>query len=165
MEEALISDGEQGCPRSWSLYFPEDEHAVEDRRAVLLHELLSRLDSRAEWLANRLHPRQTTGRHCLSISFEELQNACQSSELSIALDLQPVEALACLGAAAHEVGSAVPAAQKCDQVCNSTCASTVVSWQHSYCNVIQKFNCMGWPCKTGSSWPSRQVSFQTGTQH
>ena len=112
MEEALISHREQGCPRSWSLYFPGDEHSAEDRRVVLLHELLSRLDSKAEWLASRLHPRQTTGRHSLSFSFVELQNACQDSELSIALDLQPVEALACLGAAAHEVGSAAPDAQK-----------------------------------------------------
>ena len=102
----MSPDQQQSCPRSWSLYFPEDEHAAEDRRAVLLHEILPRLSSQLDWLAGRLQPGQTTGRHRLSISFEELQNACHSSELLMALDMQPVEALACLGAAAHEVGSA-----------------------------------------------------------
>lgn len=103
MQQALTSNREVGPPRSWSLYFPEDEHAAEDRRAVLLQELIARLAPQAAWLADRLHAGQTTGRHRLLISFEELQNTCKSSELSIALDLQPVEALACLGAAAHEV--------------------------------------------------------------
>ena len=105
MQQALIRNREVGPPRSWSLYFPEDEYAAEDRKAVLLQDLLPRLAPQAAWLADRLHPGQTTGRHRLLISFEELQSTCKSSELSIALDLQPVEALACLGAAAHEVQS------------------------------------------------------------
>lgn len=105
MQQALITDRESGVPRSWSLYFPDDEHAAEDRRAVLLQDLLPRLAPQADWLASRLQPGQTTGRHRLLISFEELQNTCKSSELLVALDLQPVEALACLGAAAHEVQS------------------------------------------------------------
>lgn len=105
MQQALISNREAGPPRSWSLYFPEDEHAAEDRKAVLLQDLLPRLAPQAAWLADRLRPGQTTGRHCLLISFEELQHTCKSSELSTALDFQPVEALACLGAAAHEVQS------------------------------------------------------------
>lgn len=103
MQQALISDREVGPPRSWRLYFPDDEHAADDRRAVLLHDLLPRLAPQGAWLADRLHRGQTTGRHRLMISFEELQNTCKSSELSVALSLQPVEALACLGAAAHEV--------------------------------------------------------------
>lgn len=102
MQQALISDRE-GPPRSWTLYFPDDEHAAEDRRAVLLQDLLPRLAPQAAWLADRLQGGQTTGRHRLLISFEELQNTCKSAELSVALGLQPVEALACLGAAAHEV--------------------------------------------------------------
>lgn len=103
MQLALTANREVGVPRSWSLYFPEDEHTAEDRRAVLLQDLLPRLASQAEWLADRLRPGQATGRHCLLISFDEMQSNCASSELLIALDLQPVEALACLGAAAHEV--------------------------------------------------------------
>lgn len=103
MEQALITNREVGVPRSWSLYFPGDEHAADDRRAVLLQDLLPQLALHAHWLANRLHPGQTTGRHCLLISFDELQTKCKSSELLTALDLQPAEALACLGAAAHEV--------------------------------------------------------------
>lgn len=105
MQRTLITDREQEVPRSWSLYFSEDEYAAEDRRALLLHDLLPRLAPHAEWLASRLHPGHSTGRHRLTISFNQLQNVCKSSELSLALELQPVEALACLGAAAHEVCS------------------------------------------------------------
>ncbi len=103
MQEALVS--EQAVPRAWSLYFPEEEHSTEDRRAVLLRDLIPRLASLASWLADRLQPQQTTGRHRLTIGFEELHKVCDSAELAAALQLQPVEALACLGAAAHEASN------------------------------------------------------------
>ncbi|DBA93068.1 TPA: DNA replication licensing factor mcm8, variant 3 [Trebouxia sp. C0005] len=101
MQQAVIA--EQIVPEAWSLYFPDEEFSLDDRRAVLLQDLLPRLTSLTRWLAERLQPQQVTGRHRLSIGFEELQKVCSSSELSAALDLQPVEALACLGAAAHQV--------------------------------------------------------------
>ena len=101
--ESPVNPAEQAVPRSWSLYFPEEDYTAEDRRSVLFHELLPRLAERAEWLANRLRPGNTTGRHRLSLSVGELESACRSSELSMAIDLQPAEALACVGAAAHQV--------------------------------------------------------------
>ena len=101
----LASTREQAVPHAWSVYFPEEDHSDEDRRAVLLHDLIPRLRPLARWLADRLQPQQLTGRHRLSIGFDELQKMCDSSELAAALELQPVEALACFGAAAHEASN------------------------------------------------------------
>lgn len=100
MQQAVVT--EQIVPEAWTLYFPDEGHSPDDRRAVLLQDLLPRFTSLSRWLADRLQPQQVTGRHRLSIGFEELQKVCSSSEFSAALDLQPVEALACLGAAAHQ---------------------------------------------------------------
>jgi hypothetical protein len=100
MQQAVVT--EQIAPEAWTLYFPDEEHSPDDRRAVLLQDLLPRLTSLTRWLADRLQPLQVTGRHRLSIGFEELQKVRSSSEFSAALELQPVEALACLGAAAHQ---------------------------------------------------------------
>ena len=100
MQQAVVT--EQIAPEAWTLYFPDEEHSPDDRRAVLLQVLLPRLTSLTRWLADRLQPQQVTGRHRLSIGFEELQKVCSRSEFSAALDRQPVEALACLGAAAHQ---------------------------------------------------------------
>lgn len=105
MQQAVVT--QQTVPRAWSLYFPDEEHSLDDRRAVLLQDLLPRFTSLASWLADRLQPQQVTGRHRLSLGFEELQRVCNSSELCAALDLQPVEALACLGAAAHEASRVI----------------------------------------------------------
>ena len=103
MQQAATAENTvQAIPSSWSLYFAEEEHSAEDRRAILLRDLLPRLAARASRLAGKLQPHQMTGRHGLVVGCEEMQTVCDSSELSAALDLQPVEALACLGAAAHQ---------------------------------------------------------------
>lgn len=92
-------------PSAWGMYFPEDEYAADDRRAVLLHELIPRLTHLGTWLGERLQPQCLTDRHTLLLRSDELQEVCKSSELYAALELQPLEALACLAAAAHEVSN------------------------------------------------------------
>ena len=101
-QAATTEDTVQAIPSAWSLYFTEEEYSAEDRRAILLRDLLPRLATRASWLACNLLPHQMTGRHGLVIAWEELQKVCDSSELSAALEMQPAEALACVGAAAHQ---------------------------------------------------------------
>lgn len=94
---------QHAMPLSWSTYFSEDEYAADDRRALLVHELIPRLSSLASWLVERFQPQRLTGRHTLSLRLDELQQVCNSTDLYAALEMQPVEALACLAAAAHEV--------------------------------------------------------------
>lgn len=88
-------------PRAWGTYFSEEDYVADDRRAMLVHELTLLLSS--SWLAERFQPHTLTGRHTLSVRLDELQKVCSSSDLYAALELQPLEALACLAASAHEV--------------------------------------------------------------
>lgn len=102
MEQVAVVS-ESRMPLSWSEYFVEEEYAANDRRAILVHELIPRLRPLGTWLAERLQPQRLTDRHTLSLRSDELQKVCDSPELFAALELQPLEALACLAAAAHEV--------------------------------------------------------------
>ena len=102
MQQAAITS-EPAMPLAWSTYFSEEEYAADDRRAILVHELIPRLNSLGSWLTERFQPQRLTGRHTLSLRLDDLQKVCNSLELYAALELQPLEALACLAAAAHEV--------------------------------------------------------------
>lgn len=93
-------------PEAWNVLFPSVQYNPEDRRAILIRELVYGFSSAAGWA--RLQAglqRYGDGRFSLDISFRSLQELCPvDGDVSIALELQPVEALACISAAAHQVG-------------------------------------------------------------
>ncbi|MEW5311356.1 MAG: hypothetical protein WDW38_003077 [Sanguina aurantia] len=92
-------------PEAWNVLFPSVQYHPEDRRAILIRELVYGFSSAAGWA--RLQAglqRYGDGRFSLDISFRSLQELCPvDGDVSIALELQPVEALACISAAAHQV--------------------------------------------------------------
>ncbi|MEW5300243.1 MAG: hypothetical protein WDW36_003185 [Sanguina aurantia] len=95
----------QLSPEAWNVLFPSVQYHPEDRRAILIRELVYGFSSAAGWA--RLQAglqRYGDGRFSLDISFRSLQELCPvDGDVSIALELQPVEALACISAAAHQV--------------------------------------------------------------
>ena len=98
-------------PSAWPLYFDEDYDA-EDRRCMLVAELV-------EFFATPQGARFFVLNRCVravgggvancgadvafSVDYDDLAAACGSADLVASLEVQPVEGLACLAAAAHEV--------------------------------------------------------------
>ena len=92
------------APAAWSLYFPAEEYASHDRRAQLVKELADyfcRPSARHKLLTATAVT--TAGSWVVSLSFDQLLAACGSGDLEAAMECQPLEALCCLGAAAHQV--------------------------------------------------------------
>ena len=98
-------------PSAWPLYFDEDYDA-EDRRRMLVTELV-------EFFASPQGARFFVFGRCVravgggaansgadvafAVEYDDLAAACGSADLVASLEVQPVEGLACLAAAAHEV--------------------------------------------------------------
>ena len=101
-------------PGAWPLYFDEDYDA-DDRRRMLVAELVAFFASPqgARFFAlNRGRVRAVGGgaANCgadvaFSVDYDDLAAACGSADLVASLEVQPVEGLACLAAAAHEVSA------------------------------------------------------------
>jgi hypothetical protein len=111
-------------PASWALYFPAEAYVPGDRRALLITELLDALSCDAGWRVLRsVVPARATGggpvpadspsgssrggsrvgaEYILQLDYQVLSHLCDSADLAAALDLQPLEGLACLEAAMHE---------------------------------------------------------------
>lgn len=98
-------------PNAWPLYFDEDYDA-EDRRRMLVAELVGFFASPqgARFFAPHRSVRAVGGgaANCgadvaFSVDYDDLAAACGSADLVASLEVQPVEGLACLAAAAHEV--------------------------------------------------------------
>lgn len=100
---------QQVCvPHAWSLYFPEEEFAQDDRRAQLIQDLVahwSRDDAARADLLNRTHFPQE-GACAVTLAADALLQTRASADLEAALECQPLEALGCLAAAAYQVGLA-----------------------------------------------------------
>jgi hypothetical protein len=99
-------------PNAWPLYFDE-EYDAEDRRRMLVAELVaffaSQQGARFFSLNNRCvrsvggGAGQSGANVAFSLDYDDLSAACGSADLVASLEVQPVEGLACLAAAAHEV--------------------------------------------------------------
>ena len=93
-------------PNAWPLYFDE-EYDAEDRRRMLVAELVTFFatpqGARFFALSNQCVRAVGVGDVALSVDYDDLAAACGSADLVASLEVQPVEGLACLAAAAHEV--------------------------------------------------------------
>lgn len=107
-------DSTQGAgplpPASWPVYFPGVEHDAADRRAALVDGLLRALGGDEGWRLVRRARAHHGGEYALPLDYEELLAAAASArgggceaDLEAAVELAPLEALACIGAAVHEV--------------------------------------------------------------
>ncbi|KAK9824829.1 hypothetical protein WJX81_003431 [Elliptochloris bilobata] len=95
--------GFAGKPHSWRVHFADAEFTPDDRRSLLIYDLISFFkDGCMGW--HMLAPLQRHGnRLALQLDYMSLQQQCQSPDLVPALDMQPAEGLGCLGAAVYEV--------------------------------------------------------------
>lgn len=89
-------------PRSWELYFKDDEFSLEDRRLPLISSLLSFFLRPEGWeVLGRV--RYVLRQHLvLSIDLQALQEQSNITDLKFALDMQPLECFGSLGAAVYE---------------------------------------------------------------
>ena len=91
-------------PLAWPLYFAEVDYEQSDRRAVLLNILhdFFLTDTGSQFL-KAARPSISSNEVDLDVDFASLRRACHSPDLVAAMELQPHEALECLGAAAYQV--------------------------------------------------------------
>lgn len=90
------------APGAWQLYFGDCAYVAQDRRALLIQELLGILNTQSGWdLVKGLQPVQQ--QYVLELDYQHLLQICDSQDLAAALEMQPLEGLACLQAAVHEV--------------------------------------------------------------
>lgn len=95
----------QSPPEAWRLLFPAIQYHPEDRRAVLIRELIYGFTRAPGWAQLQAGlQRYGDGKFSLDISFRALHELCPIDDVSAALELQPLEGLACISAAAHQVG-------------------------------------------------------------
>ena len=92
-------------PASWPLYFGED-YTPDDRRAELTAELAGFFSSGPGWPLLRSGAAVAPGRQhvALALDYTALASGTRSPNLVASLEVQPTEGLACIAAAAHEVG-------------------------------------------------------------
>ena len=87
-------------PAGWEHYWPAKEYTPDDRRAVLIRELAAFLTSPVGWpLLSPAHTRHS--KIILPLDWTHIIAASRIADLSEAMVHAPVEALSCLGAAAH----------------------------------------------------------------
>lgn len=98
-------------PNAWPLYF-HDDYDADDRRRMLVAELVSffATPQGARFFALNRCVRAVGGGSgqagadvAFSVDYDDFAAACGSADLVASLEVQPVEGLACLAAAAHEV--------------------------------------------------------------
>lgn len=96
--------GPGGPPVAWDMYFPPNEYAPSDRRAVLVNDLV-RFFCAGPVGSSFLEPlRQTAeGTYALEVDYGCLEAECGSADLVAAMELQPTEGLACVAVAVYEV--------------------------------------------------------------
>jgi hypothetical protein len=102
-QHVTANSGNTAAPAAWALYFRDCAYVAQDRRALLVQELIDALQTDAgyELLRTGLQPVQQE--YVLELDYQRLTQLCDSADLAAALEMQPLEGIACLQAAAHEV--------------------------------------------------------------
>lgn len=95
------------APAAWSLYFPDTAYIAQDRRAMLITELLGALQSDGGWMMLKAL-QSVQQEYVLPLDYQQLCQLCDSPDLAAALEMQPLEGMACLQAAVHEVRCRYP---------------------------------------------------------
>ncbi|WIA40343.1 hypothetical protein OEZ86_013710 [Tetradesmus obliquus] len=90
------------APAAWALYFSDCAYVSQDRRALLIQELLDVLKSDAGYDLLRAGLQPVQQEYVLELDYQRLTQLCDSADLAAALEMQPLEGIACLQAAAHE---------------------------------------------------------------
>lgn len=125
-------------PASWQLYFPDATYVAEDRRALLITELLDALKTQEGWsIISGLQ--QTQHEYVLQLDYQQLLQLCDSPDLAAALEMQPLEGLACLEAAVHEVRTMTTS-------CRWTHIRQTMSWNIVAVNTEQNAVCQTTAC-------------------
>jgi DNA helicase MCM8 len=92
-----------GPPAAWAHYFPPQEYARGDRRALLIQDLLAFFVSGGgHSFVEALRPAGNGG-YSLEVDFAALEAQSGLVDLPAAIEGSPVEALGCMAVAAHEV--------------------------------------------------------------
>eukprot|EP00775_Hariotina_reticulata_P012205 gene12205-12342_t len=88
-------------PAAWHVYFKDSAYSQQDRRALLIQELLAAFGTEQGW---RLisNVQQCQHGYVLPLDCEQLSEICDSPDLAAALEMQPLEGIACLNASVHE---------------------------------------------------------------
>ena len=100
-------------PASWDLYFGQQEvqFTATDRRALLTKDLIQAFSSAQGQQLLQRASEAADNRIALHLDLADLQNAANSADLVVALQMQPAEALACVACAAHQVRLEEPCIQ------------------------------------------------------
>lgn len=98
---------DEGVPPGWALYFSQEAYSPSDRRVLLIKELGAFFKSEAGWEhLCRLEP-YGGDEIAAEVDYERLKAASGLGDLSAAMEWQPEEGLACVGAAAYQVSVCV----------------------------------------------------------
>ena len=97
-------------PVSWARYFPPTEYDANDRRALLIGEMLAVFSSEHGWRLVQHGARQHLDGYALTLDYKLLCAFAKSADLEAAIDMQPEEGLACLSACLFEV--TIPSASR-----------------------------------------------------
>ena len=91
-------------PIAWPVYFGDEECAKDDRRVLLIAQLSGWFSTKEGWecLAHDLSLTPDC-RVVMALDYEVLRATCPIPDVFAALDMQPLEAVACLGCSAYEV--------------------------------------------------------------
>jgi DNA helicase MCM8 len=101
------------APSAWSDYFPPGEFNPNDRRALLIDDLVKFFTSDTGCsFVQALRP-CVDGSYVLLVDYTELEAKSGLPDVPAALDGSPVEALGCVAVAAHEVGPVCQCAHTC----------------------------------------------------
>lgn len=96
---------QRAAPQGWKLYFSGDEYNPQDRRACLVRDLVAAFSTPAGWSQLSNVRQHHDDAYVVQLDYEAVQGICKSADLAAALELQPLEGLNCLDAAAYEVGA------------------------------------------------------------
>eukprot|EP00899_Mesostigma_viride_P018949 jgi/Mesvir1/27055/Mv20750-RA.1 len=96
------SNHSERTPPSWELYFPGEKFLPTDRKADLICRLVDFFNSK-DGKGFTSNVRLGSGAYSLMLDYQELRHACTCEHLYAALQVQPLEAVAALGAALYEV--------------------------------------------------------------
>lgn len=89
-------------PSAWDMYFGSDQFEHDDRRALLVRDLVQHFDSPPGW-QQLLAAVQWHARTLLDLDWQQLVQLAGNQDLQEAMLHAPAEALSCIGCAAYEV--------------------------------------------------------------
>lgn len=92
-------------PSSWELYFGFDAWQADDRRHLLIADLVTFFASPAGWQLLTAAAAPWHARVVVELDWQDLLAGTAATELATAMQMQPGVALGCLACAAYEVGA------------------------------------------------------------